>query len=113
MFNLNKNGFMRKILRSIFWYDEDFIMEWPNTVRKGFFSHLLKKATVYSITFIILGFFFMLKKLQFFGFEQIYIIPGSLIVGIVIGCLFSVISWNINNDRYSNLKEKMKNNKFQ
>lgn len=103
---LEKKKVIRKILGLVYSYDEDFFVEWPETIRKGFFKYFLKTLILFCAIYVILGFFFILKKRRFLGFEQGGILLIALIMGSILGVVFSIMSWFLGNRRYDDLKQK-------
>jgi hypothetical protein len=103
---VEKKKVMRKILGLIYSYDEDFFVEWPEIIRNGFFKYFLKTVILFSVIYVILGFFFILEKRRFFGFEQGDILLVALIMGSILGVIFSIIYWFLSNRRYDDLKQK-------
>ncbi|WP_066630097.1 hypothetical protein [Clostridium magnum] len=103
---MEKKKVIRKILRLVYSYDEDFFIEWSKTIRKGFFKYFFKTSIPFCTLYVILGFFFILEKRRFFGFEQGDILPIALIIGIILGVIFSIMSWFLSNRRYDDLKQK-------
>lgn len=63
-------------------------------------------VVIFSAIYVILGFFFILEKLRIFGFEQGDILFVALIMGSILGVIFSIMSWFLSNRRYDDLKQK-------
>ncbi len=97
---------IRKILRLVHSYDEDFIIEWAETRRKGILRHILKTTILTTIIMCIIGIFFLLTKRSMYGYEQSQTMSVALSQGFILGIILSLIQWGLGNNRYYNLKEK-------
>ena len=106
MVSIKKNKSLRKILRLVYSYDEDFITEWADTIRKGMFKHILKTTIVTTIIMGIMGMYFLLNKFSLHGYEQSQTIYVALTEGVILGIILSLIQWGLGNERYNRLKEK-------
>jgi uncharacterized membrane protein len=104
--SLKKKMSLKKILRLFHSYDEDFIVEWSETIKKGLFKYFIKMIIIYAVLFVILGLFFIIEKYSFYGYKQGYILPFALIIGVINGVIFSIISSFLNNRRYEDFKKK-------
>lgn len=103
---MKKEGLSKKILRLIYSYDEDFIIEWSETRRKGMLRHILKTTINATVIWGIMSLYFFLNKRSMFGYEGWQTIFVALLQGFIIGVILSLIQLGLGNDRYNRLKEK-------
>ncbi len=103
---IKKNESMRKILKLIHSYDEEFVIEWAVTRRKGIWRHVLKTTIVTTVIMGIIGICFLLSKRSMYGYERNQTMLVALSQGLILGVILSLMLWGLNNDRYNRLKEK-------
>ena len=89
--------------------DESFIKSWKKINEKGMLRYTIKNIISYTIMMGIIGIAFILNKLSMYGYEQSQIGFVTLIIGVILGLINSLVAWGINSDRYSKLKEKAEN----
>lgn len=106
---MKKNQSIRKILKLIYSFDEDFIIEWADTRRKGILRYMLRNIIITTAIMGIVGMFFLLNKRSMYGYEQQQTIVVALSQGLVLGIILSLMQWGLGNDRYNRLKEKNHN----
>ena len=105
--DMKKKESIRKMLRLVHSYDEDFIIEWAETRRKGILVHILKNTVIATVAMGIIGIIFLLDKHSMYGFEQNKTIFIALSQGFILGIIISLVQWGLGNERYTNLKEKI------
>ena len=89
--------------------DESFSKSWKKVKEKGMWRYIIKNIITYTIIMGIMGIVFRLNKLSMLGYEQSQTLVPALIMGVMFGLMNSLIGWGLNSDRYSELKEKVKN----
>jgi hypothetical protein len=104
--SIKKNKSKRKILRPIHSYDEEFIVEWSETLRKGIWRHVLKTTIVTTVVMWIIGICFLLSKRSMYGYEQNQTMLVALSQGLILGVILSLMQWGLSNDRYNRLKQR-------
>ncbi|MGH4118952.1 hypothetical protein [Clostridium sp.] len=97
-----------KISRLFYYDDENFIKSWEKIKEKGILMHNIKNVVMFTAFYGIIGFINFSKDNNSIMYWREHIL--LLVVTVVIFALLSsLISWGIEQDRYSKLKEKVKN----
>jgi hypothetical protein len=97
-----------KVSRLFYYDDESFIKSWEKTKEKGILIYNIKNVIMFTVSYGIIGFFNFSKDNNSIMYWSEHIL--LLVVTVVLfGLLSSIIRWGIETDRYSKLKEKMKN----
>ncbi|MBK5241924.1 hypothetical protein [Clostridium sp.] len=98
-----------KVSRLFYYDDESFIKSWEKTKEKGILLYNIKNVIMFTVSYGIIGFFNFSKDNNSIIYWREHIL--LLVVTVVIfGFLSSLIRWGVEQDRYSKLKEKVKNN---
>lgn len=104
-----KGGIVMRTLTKFFYSDdESFIKSWERTKEKGILTYNIKHGPMYTAGYgiSILIIFSKDNNSIMYGREHILLL---VIVIIIFSLLSSLIGWGIAKDRYSKLKEKVKN----
>lgn len=97
-----------KVSRIFYYDDESFIKSWEKTKEKGILMYNIKNVIMLTAFYGIIGFINFSKDDNSIMYWREHIL--LLVVTVVIfGFLSSLIRWGIEQDRYSKLKEKVKN----
>lgn len=97
-----------KLSRFFYEDDEDFVSSYEKIKEKGMRKYMIENVIFLSIEVGILGVFYYIKDISFFGFERNKIIVAALAFGAVLGLIHTFIDWNVKKDRYLKIEEKRK-----
>lgn len=97
-----------KLTRLFYNDDELFSKAWKRTKEKGMLKYVLKNTIIMTVMMSILGIFSLLTKQSMYGEAQSQTLSNALLMGVILGILFSLMLWYFGNDRFNGLKEKDK-----
>lgn len=95
-----------KLTRLFYNDDEIFSKAWKRIKKKGILKYVLKNTIIMTVMMGILGILSLLTKQSLYGEAQSQIMSNALLMGVILGILFSLMLWFFGNDRFNGLKQK-------
>jgi uncharacterized ion transporter superfamily protein YfcC len=95
-----------KISKIFYEDDENFIESWKKSQEKGMLRYIFKYIILSTAIWVIMGIIYLLSKISMYGYEQDQTLFVALVMGVIYGLLFSLLSWGMDSDKYNRLVEK-------